>query len=88
MTASECLCGRCGRRFESPVERMDHVSDAHRGALSRLFVTKGLTVRRQVEDAGARKYEYHPTKQLREEIDRLGDYDTDKVQEGHNPSEA
>lgn len=43
-------------------------------ALSRLFVSKGLAVRQQVPGAQSRKYAYHPTKQLVEEVERLGDY--------------
>lgn len=48
-------------------------------AASRLFRHKGLTVRRQQSHAQGRKYEYHPTKQLAEEIERLGEYATESV---------
>lgn len=46
-------------------------------ALSGIFTRKGLTVRRQVQNAGTWKYEHVPTKQLSEEIDRLGHYSFD-----------
>lgn len=47
--------------------------------MSRLFVNKGLTVRRQARGADKRMYEYHPTKQLVEEVERLGEYDSEAV---------
>lgn len=43
--------------------------------LSRLFTDKGLLVRRRKANSGTRAYEYHPTKQLAEEIERLGPHD-------------
>lgn len=43
--------------------------------LSRLFTDKGLLIRRKDIGSGTRAYEYHPTKQLAEEISRLGDYE-------------
>jgi hypothetical protein len=43
-------------------------------ALSSLFRRMGLLVRRQLDSAGNVAYEYHPTKQLFEEFERLGPY--------------
>lgn len=51
------------------------------GSLSRLFVDKGLVVRRQRKGGRGRSYEYHPTQQLREEVERLGEYDLDAVEQ-------
>lgn len=57
------------------------------GVLSRLFREKGLLVRRQVEGAVSLKYEYHPTQQLVEEVERLGDFDADAVGGHYNPKD-
>jgi len=50
-------------------------------AASRLFLHSGLVVRRHHPDATGREYEYHPTKQLGEEMSRLGDYSMPEVEE-------
>ena len=43
--------------------------------LSKLFVTKGLIARRPEEDSGTKSYEYNPTKELAQEVRRVGDYE-------------
>lgn len=43
--------------------------------LSKLFVQKGFVVRRKDKDSGTKAYEYNPSRELAQEVHRIGDHD-------------